>query len=531
MKVFILCYFYLHGMTTVILGLDGAGFELLDPWIDHNLPHLKEIRSNGISAKLQPCYPPVTCPNWQCYAKSKNPGKLGVFWWEEVDREKNTINHTSSVNDFDGNFYWDYMDDQRVVLNLPTSYPPPSTNGVHVSGGPGAEQTGYTTPSSFEDTLYEEYDYYVHPKDISELSPNNPNNECVNEIYRLIDNRFDVLIDIIEDEDYNFVHMSVFYINMLQHFYWDHDVVKTAWERIDRRIGDLIQSDDLNDLIIMSDHGSNKVDTWFRINTWLENHGYLVTESGMSDWLAKTGITKNRARSLLGTFGIEWWARKIVPARIQAMLPDTDGTIDRGAKSHVIDWDNSKAVASGQGPIYILSTSPEERKKIQKDLINELSGLRNEEGRLVLRDAFPAEEIYEGPHVSEGPDIIVDQASGVHVDGGIGSNQTFDQPKKWAGENTMSGLFMAYGENVAENWKRDQIQITDIGPTVLHLRNNPIPDNMDGEVLLDLFVQDSDARKRNPQISSYVETQIQEETDSRIKSDVGERLEDLGYLS
>jgi len=518
-------------MTTVILGLDGAGFELLDPWIENDLPNLKEIRSNGISAELQPCYPPVTCPNWQCYAKAKNPGKLGVFWWEQINREENTIDHTNSVTDFDGDFYWDYLDGQRAILNLPTSYPPPSTNGVHVSGGPGAEQTGYTTPSNFEDTLHEKYDYYVHPKNLSELSPNNPNNICVDEIYELIDRRFDILIDILEDGNYDFIHLSIFYINMLQHFYWDHDVVKTAWKRIDRRIGDLIQSDDLDDLIIMSDHGSNEVEVWFRINTWLEENGYLVTESGISDWLAKAGITKNRARSLLGTFGIEWWARKITPARIQAMLPDTDGTIDRGAKSHLIDWENSKAVASGQGPIYILSTNPKEREKIREEIVKELSGLRDEEGRLVLRDVFLSEEVYEGPHVSEGPDIIVDQAAGVHVDGGIGSNQTFDKPKKWAGENTMSGLFMAYGENITESWEKQQVDITDIGPTVLHLRNSQIPNDMDGEPLLDLFAYGSDARKRDPHISSDVEAQSQEKTDSQIGSNVGDRLEDLGYLS
>jgi predicted AlkP superfamily phosphohydrolase/phosphomutase len=518
-------------MTTVVLGLDGAGFELLDPWIGQDLPNLEKIRSNGVSAELQPCYPPVTCPNWQCYAKAKNPGKLGVFWWEKVDRERNTIKHTSSVNDFDGHFYWDYLDDQRAVLNLPTSYPPLSTNGVHVSGGPGTEQTGYTSPPDFEDTLREEYDYYVHPKDLSELSPSNPNNECVNEIYELIDRRFDVLIDIIEDNDFEFVHMSIFYINMLQHFYWNHDVVKTAWEKIDARIGELIQSEELDDLIIMSDHGSNEVDTWFRINTWLENNGYLVTETGMSDWLAKTGITKDRVRSLLGTFGIEWWARKIVPSQIQAMLPDTDGTIDQGAKSHLIDWENSQAIASGQGPIYILSNSLEERKKLREKLISELSGLCDEEGKLVLRDAFAAEEVYEGPHVSEGPDMIVDQAPGVHVDGGIGSNQTFDQPQKWSGENTMSGLFLAYGENITEDWSRDKIKITDIGPSVLHLKNATIPADMDGEVLLDLFSQDSDARSRNPEISTDVGAWMEEETNSRIDSGVGERLEDLGYLS
>lgn len=517
-------------MTTVVLGLDGAGFELLDRWLGESLTNLQHIRNDGISANLRPCYPPVTCPNWQCYSKSLNPGKLGVFWWEKIDSSRQEIRNASASGDFDGDFFWDYMDGSRVVLNLPTSFPPRKTNGIHVAGGPGAEQTGYTSPPEYESELKNDYGYKVHPEQLSLLKKDEPYNDCIGEIQDLIDTRFDVLLDQVQSGDHEFIHMSIFYINMLQHFYYDHEVVRETWEVIDDRVGDLLLSDEVDNIFIMSDHGSNQVKTWFRINSWLEQEGYLVREHGLSDLLSTVGMTRTRVRSLLGTLGIEWWARQLVPERIQRLFPDSEGTVDRSAKADLLDWEESKVVASGQGPIYILSSDSDERAVIQKELIDKLSGLRTSDGTVVVEDVHCAEEIYDGPHVDSGPDLVLDQGAGVHIDGGIGSETVFDEPRKWNGENTMRGVFMAHGSDIADTFEREQIHITDIGPTILHLHECTIPHEMDGNVLMDIFAAGSDTAQREPAVSSEIQPTIADQTAVHQDSDVTDRLESLGYL-
>ncbi len=516
-------------MATVILGLDGAGFELLDKWLGDPLTNLQQIRNEGIAANLRPCFPPVTCPNWQCYAKARNPGKLGVFWWEKIDPQKQGVQNTSSSHDFDGDFFWDYMQSQRAILNLPTSYPPLETNGIHVSGGPGAEQTQYAESSKFEAHLSEEYNYKVHPERLSLLNKENPYNGCIQEIQDLIDTRFDVLLDLIQSEEYEFIHMSIFYINMLQHFYYDHEVVRDTWKVIDDRVGDLLECDEIENLFLMSDHGSNRVETWFRVNSWLEQNGYLVTKSGVSDLLTTVGITRERVRTVLGSLGVEWWARKIIPERIQRRLPDSEGTVDRSAKADLIDWEQSKAVASGQGPIYVLASDPNEREEICKELTDNLSGLQTPQGATVIRGVHRAEEIYNGPHVEDGPDLVLDQAPHVHIDGGIGSATIFDNPRKWNGENTMQGIFMAHGEDIGDEFGNDEIKITDLGPTILHLHNRDIPEQMDGEVL-DVFASGSDAARRDPVTSGEIRPTSAINEASGVDSEVSDRLEDLGYL-
>jgi predicted AlkP superfamily phosphohydrolase/phosphomutase len=67
-------------VETIVLGLDGANWELLDSWFRAgNLPNIAALRGRGTTADSLSCLPPVTCPNWRCYSTGKNPGKLGVY--------------------------------------------------------------------------------------------------------------------------------------------------------------------------------------------------------------------------------------------------------------------------------------------------------------------------------------------------------------------------------------------------------------------------------------------------------------------
>jgi predicted AlkP superfamily phosphohydrolase/phosphomutase len=516
-------------MTTVVLGLDGGCFDLIRPWINEgDLPNLSTLMRDGVAADMQSCLPPVTCPNWQSYATGTNPGKLGVFWWEHVNRESQQIENRSSASDFDGLHYWNLLEEEVAVLNLPTSYPPTALNGIHVAGGPGAEQTGYTYPSELEKTLERRYDYAVHPEKMSLLSAADPDNECVEEIYDLIDTRFDLLEDELADRTYGLVHLTVFYLNVLQHFYWDHDVVRRAWTRIDNRVGNLLSMDELDHLFVMSDHGSNEIRTTFRINTWLERRGYLHTEPGVSDYLHRVGLTQDRLRPVLARLGVEWWTRRLLPERVQMYLPDGEGLVDKSAKQGVVDWESSQVVASGQGPVYVLETDSKERARIASELQSKLRGLTNDAGRPVFDRVLLGEDVYDGPYAKLGPDIVLDQAPGVHIEGKIGADEVFDSPSTWRGENKDTGMFIGYGPDIDESADLADMHILDIAPTVLHLLGAVVPDRMDGTVRRELFDPDSGVRRRD-----VTRTHLDDDhgaSERTTESAVSQRLSDLGYL-
>ena len=49
----------------LIIGLDGATWDVLDPWMrDGTLPHLEKLRRSGCWGDLRSTLPPLTAPAW-----------------------------------------------------------------------------------------------------------------------------------------------------------------------------------------------------------------------------------------------------------------------------------------------------------------------------------------------------------------------------------------------------------------------------------------------------------------------------------
>ncbi|WP_050050199.1 alkaline phosphatase family protein [Halostagnicola sp. A56] len=182
---------------TVVLGLDGAHFELIQPWIDDGkLPNIQMAIESGVSSDLHSVLPPVTSPNWKAYATGKNPGKLGIFWWENVDVENERVHYPTDRKNAHTE-YWELIGESKPVgvLGVPTTHPPRPVNGFLVSGAPDSPDTGYTHPQSLEDKLEADYDYSVTKR--NRLSVNR--DEAIEEILDLIDSRFTVGKDLAEE--------------------------------------------------------------------------------------------------------------------------------------------------------------------------------------------------------------------------------------------------------------------------------------------------------------------------------------------
>lgn len=133
----------------VVIGIDGATFELIVPWIQNGkLPFLKRLKDEGVWGKLESTIPPVTFPAWKCYSTGKNPGKLGVYYWFSVDFYKKGYRFNNSL-DFKSQEIWDYLgqNNYRVsIINMPSTYPPKKVNGFLISGMQASEDSLYTFP-------------------------------------------------------------------------------------------------------------------------------------------------------------------------------------------------------------------------------------------------------------------------------------------------------------------------------------------------------------------------------------------------
>jgi predicted AlkP superfamily phosphohydrolase/phosphomutase len=504
-------------VQSIILGLDGANWDLLSPWLEAgDLPNIQSLREHGTTADLESCLPPVTCPNWRCYSTGKNPGKLGVYWWEKIDTENRTLS-TPSSKSFKSANYWDYlaMDDISTgVFNLPMTYPPLSMDkGYLVAGGPGSEQKDYTEPPELELKL-EAQDYRLHPD-----SPitSKDDHDVAADIVDLIDERLSTFRRLLDEQDVDVAHCTVFYINVLQHYFWRGEPTAEAWQVIDEHIGAIREAYPEATLYLMSDHGCAEIDTMFYANSWLEKEGFLTTStSGTTSVLERFDINKKRISKLADRFGIRELIAAFTPESVKKSVPEDDQGAKRDQKLDRIDWDQSRAIASGQGLIYVLDGHEETREQI----IDRLSDLQSDiSGIPIARNVYRREDIYDGSYVSDAPMIVFDQTPGVHTSGAIGANPVFEDVSHWSAENVRTGLFLADGSNITGT-AGDRISITDVAATILHEHRSAIPSDIDGEPL-DLFDWEQ-PETREPIIPDFV--------DQQSAKLVQNRLEDLGYL-
>lgn len=520
-------------MTTIVIGLDGANWSMLEDWLDEGeLPNLKQLIETGVGGTSQSCLPPLTVPNWKCYSTGKNPGKLDVFRFDKIDTE-NREHVFHDATDFKSAELWDYLNQAGYtagVINKPSTYPPKSIDDFLVAGGPDASESeyrslgsGFATPEDVETYLREELDYQVHPTPM--ISPSEKGEAEVQAVLDLISLRFEAADQLLEREDPDFLHLTVFYSMALQHYFWTGDPVYRAWKIIDEELGRFL--DEGHDIIVMSDHGTCYVDTVFYVNVWLAENGYLSVERSVDETLRKLGFTREKALSMAKKLGIVELLSATIPESVQKMVPWEEG-VKRERILSVIDWEETKAVASNQGPIYLAADNQKEYTQLRDELIDELESVTHPQtGDPLVRAVYRGEEHYSGEYAENSPDLLLDQADGVHTSDAIGPESWYSSSGVWEGGNMPEGIFLMSGPSFENQGLTEEANITDLAPTILHTMGVPIPDDMDGAVL-DVFATDKNSIERDITYQDSIESRG---GDKNIKNnDVEDRLENLGYL-
>jgi predicted AlkP superfamily phosphohydrolase/phosphomutase len=65
---------------TLLLGLDGATFTVLDPYMERGvMPFMLSLCAGGTRAPLRTIMPPLTPPAWTSLMTGKRPGQHGVL--------------------------------------------------------------------------------------------------------------------------------------------------------------------------------------------------------------------------------------------------------------------------------------------------------------------------------------------------------------------------------------------------------------------------------------------------------------------
>jgi len=98
------------------------------------------------------------------------------------------------------------------------------------------------------------------------------------------------------------------------------------------------------------------------------------------------------------------------------------------------------------------------------------------------------------------PDILIIPKDGylipyrIYINKKIWNDETSDS--FWSGIHSLYGIFYISEPGIRKNHEIKNIKNIDLAPTILHLFNIPIPNDMDGIVLIECFEEESELAKR-----------------------------------
>lgn len=503
------------GNRVIVLGIDGATFDLLLPWVEQGkLPNLQRALQQGSYGVLRSTIPPYSAQAWVSMMTGRQPSKHGIvdFFERQPGQQQHAFISSTLIQ---GETLWDILGrhGKRVgVVNVPLTYPPLPVNGYMVSG--------FMTPRGRDDYTYPPElraeivaitgQYDPDPWDL--LSPD----QDLASIERWM-SIAEQAARYLHDRHPVDVYVSVIQaLDQLQHHFWDeltHEGAQRTPEgtvqanlqefytALDEAIGVRLQwLDEDTTLFLASDHGFQPVHSWFHVNRWLAEEGFLRLGAADAGALRRAFTRVGWSRERLTK-----WVRRLDPLGLRRVL----GRFTRAAIADKIDdtlalpidWAQTVAYSGSRTSegIYINLKGRElggvvepgkEYEQTRARIMDALSALVDPRtGQPAVSAVYRREDLYSGPYLEQMPDIVFaldDRPYLVSESTVARAVFTPMDADAVTGRHHSRGLFAAMGPYI-KGGATAQANIVDIAPTILYALDLPVPRDMDGRVLEEVF--------------------------------------------
>lgn len=550
----------------LVVGLDGATFNLIKRWsAEGRLPAFARLLADGAHAGLTSTLPALTPPAWTSAATGKNPGKHNIFNFYKVsDGGLGKLPLTPA--DLRSRRVWDIANaygKRAGVVHLPLTYPPERLDGFVVSGimtPKGA--LDYTHPPELRDEIARHVEGYRFDVDADALKVGN--------LRAFRDDAFDLqriqtaeTLYLLEHKEWDLLWVMFHTLDKVQHFFWHfmdpahpaypgpnefQDTILDFHRLLDDALAAMLARLDADtNLLVMSDHGSCAIESYFPITNWLEEAGFLAMRGGgarspLKRTLAGMGVEARGVVKALRRSGLGWLPR-LVPSRLKAQVPVARASFARIAPH--IDWSRTRVYcpsAPGSGLRVNLRgreaqgiVAAEDYDRVCEEARAALLGVVDRAtGRKVVRAVHRRHEIYHGAHVENGPDLLVETTDPYCLIEGAGTASivpTGHYSGERTGNHLREGIFLLAGAAARPGAAVGPLDICDVAPTILHLLGLPVQEDMDGRVATAaLAAGHLEAHPiRTEQLAPPPEAAAVEMSDQDRRAIEG-MLEGLGYL-
>jgi predicted AlkP superfamily phosphohydrolase/phosphomutase len=500
----------------VVVGLDGATFDLIEPWAaEGHLPNLARIMREGSHARLRSTFPPMTAPAWTSFATGVNPGKHGLYDW--IAREPGSYRFTPvTAADARAPTIYDLLSraGRRVLLvNVPMTYPPPQVNGWVISGlpAPSLDANVSYPPEALEEARRAAGDYWLYP-DPGQAYSDSGVAAFLDRLYRCTVLRIVAFEHMRRREPWDFAMVVFNGTDTVSHATWKymdaahplHDpdappayktAIRDQYIGMDRYIGRLMEivGEDTA-IVVMSDHGFGPFHAFIHVNRWLIEQGFMrlkrdaVARAKQAAFAA--GLTPMATYDLLMRAGLGGLKREVVRGQGQGLLKRLFLSFDD------VDWAETVAYSLGNvGQVRINlagrepagSVRPEDYARVRDAIMSRLATLRDPAtGETAIEAIWPREEMYAGPQLELAAISCLPRRMEYFGFGEyeFGARHVIEPMRHGiSGTHRQEGILLAWGPGVRAAGRLPGADITDLAPTLLHLLGLPAPEEMDGRAL------------------------------------------------
>jgi len=550
----------------IVIGLDGATFKIIEPLLAQNaLPGIGKLVKNGTKATLLSTIPPATIPAWPSFMTGMNPGKHGVFDFFKYDKGRNRI---ITGDDICAKTIWEVLSDfgkRSIVMNVPATYPLKKINGIIVSGLLTPEGEEFISPPAEREFIDSAADGYRINENICLLS----DKEILSDLYLVTQKQRKAFLALLQQKEWDFAMIMFRGTDVAQHLFWEQqEIIKQFYRFVDSTAEELIDIFPDAMIVVISDHGFQSQEKDFHINKWLVDNGFMSIKRGGKDklqiyqeieklsgrkgFILRTmprlqclgkfcrclGINRDKIENFLSGIGIKW-AKMNIPDWIRRLVASKDYQIDwshtKAATSQF--WTpESKAISINVKEKFMQGTvESHEYENIRKKILEQLCRLEDPEtNKPIVKKIWLKEELYWGPCLEEAPDMILELQNGYNITDIFTAESYVSKRKNLKGCHHREGILVIAGKDIKKEQilAEKNILLWDLAPTILHYLNIPIPQDCDGRVLLELFDENSDVKKRKIQkIQMNVSKPKQGPYISKAQQEqIKERLRALGYI-
>jgi len=545
----------------LIIGLDGATFDLIKPWAaEGKLPALAKLMQDGVTGDLESTLPPVTSPAWPTFMTGKNPGKHGVF---DFIRPRAGTFDMVNASQIKGKLLWEILGEAGYsvgVLNVPITYPPRKVNGYMVPGLLSPDQGKTVYPPDLLKPYEAELGKYRLTPNVQYKAGNE--DEFIADLHDLIDTQLRYALRLMKDHPTDVLMLHFLATDNGSHTLWRfmdkthprHEPALAAkygeallkvYQHLDEAVrqvqaaGGRAEDARRPNTIVMSDHGFGPLHRTINLNILFIEKGLMHLKprffTQLRWWAFRNGLTPATAYKILSKLGLQNITAKVSRKARNEM-------VGKFLSFEDVDWSKTSAYSMGHvGQIYINlqgrepygSVTPDRYAEARQQVIDALNTLTDPAtGKSLVDRIIPREEAAHGPYADQGADLhlILDGYKTIAfplfaTDGRVLTPQIRGD----SGCHRLHGIFIGSGAAFIQGAAVNNARIIDLAPTILHILNVPVPQDMDGRVLSETLTPELQAR--SPQVGAAATTSTaQVDFTDAEQAEVEERLRALGYL-